>query len=396
MAENANKQIIAITKCIMLETPEMTERWDEVIVKHVQPKFNNSLNANGFTPNQVFFGLDINPEDHEGELEMSKSEMQFKMRKDSKAVQEIINKFRIPRRIAQKEAHDKQTFVEESKVKVGDLVVIDQFQKRPKFEDVHNGPYQVIGIGASKTHLIVDISSPTEEFLSSLKNVKPYVVYIGHSKLFKSNNQKLPIFPKYQGSKYNKEKYFNKTVNSFPVEILGYDEEMGYFARYDNGDVSAIALKKDIHPQLLKNFEKKMKVKKLVEEHKADLSAFAVPEEVQIPVQNQNEVQPQVEAQIPVQNQNEVQPQVEAQILVQNQNEAPPQVEVQLPNVVISEMFPQPENLNQDRINLTHGNKKKFSKKKVVKSQKQIQQEKQEEKEKKDTRNFWKQTNTKF
>jgi len=243
-------------------------------------------------------------------------------------IRTYVEKKRTPRKISQKKSHDKRPFVEKSKIELGDLVMINQHKKKPKFQKGYTGPFQVIGNGNSKSHIIVDISKETKEFLKVLKDVKPYVIYIGHARLYKKNPNPVVLETDFDATKFNQEKYRNKKVGSFPVEVLAEDENSGVFiSKFASGDVAIVKSKKGLHPKLLKDFKKKEEVRKLEEEH----LLMEVTHQTQTQVEQQVQEQQVQEHQVQTQIEHQVRTQIEQQVQTIEQVQTQIEQEVQTP-----------------------------------------------------------------
>jgi len=210
----------------------------------------------------AWFGRELTKLDGENIQVPQEDEIQ-EISRINQVIRQYIAQTRIPRKIKQKEYHDKQSFVRATGVKLGDLVVIKDFSKlKHKFDEKGKGPFQVIGTGASKTFVIINKIGETEKIETALKDVEPYLIYMGHIKIFKSAPDDFAFdvgTTDFHKSKYNKQKYYNHVINSFPVEILEQDEVSKiFFVKYASGEVGMIALKKQLHPALLKKFRKKI------------------------------------------------------------------------------------------------------------------------------------------
>jgi len=191
-----------------------------------------------------------------------------------------------------------------------------------KFEYEYSGPFQVIGRGATEKHVIVDRSRIYEKPTTNLTNVSPYLVYLGFVKFFdRDPDFKLSNLKDYSESKFNKQKYYNEEVGSFPVLIIDFDKINNlYFVKFANGEVNIVRFKKDLHKHLLRDFEKKYQVERLLND------------DVDIVPDRSNVVNIDVNLpQIQLQSQSVVAPQVVQPNIISN--EAQRNVDLQFPEI---------------------------------------------------------------
>jgi len=259
-AEAMVKEVTIMVRAI-LEDGGFKGEWDECL-DLIQSEYNSSLNVNGLSPNTMWFGTDLNNPEHVLERDDNSQDLKDQI----ELITKYIAKQRIPRKLKQASNHNKQSFILQSKLKVGDTVTYKNLASdSEKFEPPSFGPFMIIGFGASSSFVIIDKSKVREDSDSTLIGVKPYVVYSGHCRLFKKSQENFSFdvgTNDFFKTKYNQQKYWNYKLNSFPVNIIDQEEETKIFlVSYANGQVGLIRNKSSLHPKLLKNFRKRKETK---------------------------------------------------------------------------------------------------------------------------------------
>lgn len=176
---------------------ENDTRWDKLL-KYATFVYNNTVHTTtGFTPHELAHGFKI-----QIPTSISKSREPFnyddlagEIKAKIKQSLEIAEEKLTLRKIANKKIYDRKT--NPLDVKVGDLVLMKNFVKANKFDNVYEGPFRVIDV--------------KDQYVTIMKKNKPMKVNKDHLKISKAKHLNPPpeVFPVIEPSENDLVDLFN-------------------------------------------------------------------------------------------------------------------------------------------------------------------------------------------
>lgn len=176
---------------------ENDTRWDKLL-KYATFVYNNTVHTTtGFTPHELAHGFKI-----QIPTSISKSREPFnyddlagEIKAKIKQSLEIAKEKLTLRKIANKKIYDRKT--NPLDVKVGDLVLMKNFVKANKFDNVYEGPFRVIDV--------------KDQYVTIMKKNKPMKVNKDHLKISKAKHLNPPpeVFPVIEPSENDLVDLFN-------------------------------------------------------------------------------------------------------------------------------------------------------------------------------------------